>query len=108
MEKKITLQQFEKEILAINESKDEKLSETDKVGVLLLASLQEGVDVDKLAEFTKYPQALVRKTVKWLKDSGTYQDGKFCVEWFEKDGGAVALMCDMMCVQGILEKKIEE
>lgn len=58
-EKKLTLKQFEKDVLKVNGT--QKIEEAEQIGVLLLASIQEGVDNDKLEAFTHYPWPVVKK-----------------------------------------------
>ncbi len=105
MKKKLTLEMLEKEVLKINGTKE--LEESEKIGVILLSAAFKGVDTEKIREFTKYPRRLVRRVIKWLRDSGSYEDGKLNVEWFKK-GGGIALLCDTMCVQGLMQKSFKE
>ena len=100
----IELKAFEKDVMRINGTKE--MEESEKIAVLLLASLQEGVNIKNLHKFTKYPIGLIKKTIGWLRSSGTYKNGKFNVEWFEDHGG-IALICDTLAVQGVIKKVLK-
>lgn len=94
----LTLEQIKAELhrLDKNQSEDE---ETFKASVVLLASLEVGPNVRKLAKFTGYPAQLVAKFSYNLRESKVWRGGRVYANWFEKDGD-VALALDSCIAVG--------
>jgi len=98
----IKLKTIEKEVMRISGTK--KLEEAEKIGVILLASMQVGMNIKKLLSYTGYEREIIKMTVEKAKENGLYRAGKYAVEWFESDGGGIALLCDILTIQGFLQR----
>lgn len=104
MSKELTLAKVKKEVLKIYGQKEDDGSEAFMAGVCLLSSARFGPKPDEIAKFTGYPRGTVRKFAKNLRASGVWKDGKVHVDWFSKDGGGVAFLCDALVAQGLLKR----
>jgi hypothetical protein len=74
------------------------------IGVMLMSSAVVGSDVEKLVEFTGLPKG---DMCGWHQNAvrcGLFTDeGQVTCGWFQEDGMA-ALLCDILTVQGILDR----
>jgi hypothetical protein len=98
----IKLKTIENEVLKISEAKE--LGEEERIGVILLASMQVGMNIKKLIDYTGYDRDIIELTVRRAKETGIYLGGKYAVSWFEKDIGGIALICDILTIQGLVER----
>lgn len=76
------------------------------IGIVLLASIQVGPDVEKIVEFTGLPYGDVLKYHQSAVKYGIFTpDGQVSCDWFNEDGGTMALLCDILVVRGILARE---
>ena len=103
MKRKLSLQWFEKEIKRLDPgiSKDD---DAFKTGVLLLAALQEGANMQRLAKFTGYDKSFIRVRVTRARDNGIFVGGRVHCDWFDDKSGAVAFWADVLVAQGLLAR----
>ena len=94
------------EVEADVQSLDPALDRDDeafKVAVVLLAALQVGADVERVAEFTQFDREWLEGVAANLTASGIWQDGHTACSWFE-EGGGIEFWIDVLVGQGLVEK----
>jgi len=102
----LCIEQAEKEVKRL----DPKLGRDDEafdVAVILITSvLIETQSPDRLALFTMRPRSLVYRVVENLKKSDVFtKDGKWAVEWWDKETGAIAFWLDVGIGQGLIKRR---
>lgn len=104
MARKVTLNYLKEELKKFEiEPKDDKCF---LPGLVLLASVVCGPNTDKIAKFIKQPRSVVRDYGKVIRKNGIWKQDKIDCEWFDKDTGGVAFLCDVLVASGVMERKI--
>jgi hypothetical protein len=103
VKRKFSLPWFEREVKRLDPQIDKK-DDAFKAGVLLLAALQEGANMQRLAKFTGYDKGFVRAHVKRARDNGIFVGGRVHCDWFEEEFGGVAFWVDVLVAQGLLAR----
>lgn len=77
--------------------------EAYQAAVIMLAALQVGANIRRVAQFTGYPIREVARIGQCLRKNGIWVGSKTKCEWFEKDGG-IAFWMDVSVALGYMER----
>ena len=99
----VTLAQIKREVRKMDRNV-ERDSEPFRAAVCLLAAIQVGASTKAIARFTRYPEPMVEKFSRNLRQSGVWKDDKTICEWFEPNGGGIAFWMDVAVAQGFMER----
>jgi hypothetical protein len=103
MKRKFSLGWFEKEVKRLDPQVN-KEDDAFKTGVLLLASLQEGANIQRLAKFTGYDKGFIRERAARARKNGIFVGGEVRCDWFDEKAGGVAFWVDVLVAQGLLAR----
>lgn len=91
-------------VTGVKSSKDQ----TNIVAAILLTSALVGPNEKKIAEYIKLEPKVVREYGRIAREQGIWEKGKINAEWADKQYGSVALICDALCVLGLLSRSTEK
>jgi hypothetical protein len=77
--------------------------EAYQAAVIMLAALQVGANIRRVARFTGYPIREVARIGYCLRANGIWSGSKTKCDWFEKDGG-LAFWLDVSVALGYMER----
>lgn len=90
------------------ENLDPKLKKTDeafKVATILLAGIQIGASIKKIANFLELPLEDIKKYDKNLRENGVWVKDKTAMNWFDKESGSIAFWMDVSVAMGYMGKR---
>lgn len=79
-----------------------------RAAVLLLAGVEVGHNVDRLARLTGYPPDFVARCARRLYDNGVWRGGETCSPWHDQAGGDEAFWADVRVAVGQMCRRVTE
>jgi len=102
MSKSLTLRQIKNAVHRLDPA-IKPVDEAYSVAVIMLAALQVGANIRRVARFTGYLIREVAEIGRRLRTNGVWCGPKTQCEWFEKDGG-IAFWMDANVGLGYMER----
>ena len=101
--KKVTLALINKTV----QESDPALTPDDdyfKTATLLLAIASLGVELSRLAAFTKLPEGFIKPRIQRLTKNGIWKRGNLHVNWADEESGGIAFWMDVAVAEGLLAR----
>ena len=89
-----------KRITGVDSIKDDGV----KVGIILIAGLGGVRSIKKLSLFTGISPTFVKQTRQRLISGGIWKGNVTRANWFDKDDGGIAFLCDINVGLGLLKR----
>ena len=81
---------------------------TFKAGVLLLAGLEYGHNIDMLANRTGYDRCFVARCARRLIDNGVWKQGRTIADWSQADEASGTFWNDVAVAEGRMCRRLDE